>query len=116
MTSETNLHARQRTLGFVVLALAVVTLSTSFYSIREDQAQRACLEDTVSDLGESLQVRAMLSERDSKAKTAVILAASKAQSREDYGRAFEEFEQEQDKIDQLRADNPVPPFPEGKCG
>lgn len=112
---EIDLHRRQRALGIFVLVLAFLTVGVSIHSIREDARQRDCLEKAFSELNDNLQVRLLIGKRDSQAKTDVILAASEARTPEDYELAFENFKVEQTKIDKMRSENPLPPFPEGKC-
>ena len=102
-------------LGIIVMLLSIGVVADSVIQRRADQQQRECLEQNFVALSEALQVRGKLNERETAATIKVNTAEIDAETNREFVRLLEEYRTEINEIQQLRAANPVPPYPTGRC-
>lgn len=117
-------------IGLVGLVMATFLGLSAWDSRNEAQAERAaqardvaqnaqfqrCISETVGDLVEALTARSNLSNRDAASVTTLIADILEAGDSEAKGqKAVDRYMNTQKEIAEIRAENPYPPFPNGKC-
>jgi hypothetical protein len=115
MTTPERLRRRQRIEGTFLIIIGVLMLVQALYFQHQDNVQRRCIQDQFSKLAKSYTARANINERDSKAKTKVIMGVASAPDQATVTHALQDYVVEQQQIDKDREANPVPPFPLGRC-
>lgn len=119
MTTPERMRRRQFLLGWAValigVLLAVSTLYNDHQRTVDKDAFKACLVSQFGKLAESFTARSDINAKDSASTTNVIKTVASASSSEEVRAALDAFTREQDAIAKDRKDNPVPPFPAGRC-
>lgn len=83
---------------------------------RQNAQFQKCITETVGDLVNALDARNDLTSRDAASVTRLIADLLKAGDDEVRAeRAVETYMGTQEEIAKTRAENPFPPFPDGKC-
>lgn len=114
----TKVQRRQFQFGIVLILLAIFSVLQGAYFHVEDSAQRDCLAKVVRQMRASIETRVAIADRDSRNKTITIrrVATANAENKpREVMRALDDFVMEDDKINVMRENNPVPPLPEGRC-
>lgn len=115
MTTPERLRRRQRIEGGLIIAIGLLMLWQTWFFNERDAGQQECLQENFAALAESLDAREGLTSRESEATQRVIQDVSDSQDRATLTRAFNEFKKEQDAIEKVRKQNPIPPYPPGLC-
>lgn len=116
MTTPERLRRRQRFIELVLVpAVILLSCGTVIYNNEQNERQDECQASAFRDLSEVLTVRGELAERDSLNVNRVIATAANATSPEPLREAFRDYETERQAITKARDENPIPPFPTGKC-
>ena len=106
----------QAFIGLVVLILAVFTVVQGYYFHAQDEEQADCFEKQFAALSQALSIRGDLTSRESTNTRQVIQSVSVAKNEAEVQAAFKAYNTEAIKIQQIRTETPIPPYPEGSCG
>lgn len=115
MTTPERLRRRQRIEGTILLILGVFTILVSIYFRGQDAAQRECINSYISASSETSAIRSKLVEQESRATRRLLLKGTSAETRAEFQQARVQYVKSIKAIDQMRAANPLRPFPEGIC-
>lgn len=115
MTTPERLRRRQRleSAGLAVLALGLV--ASVIWTDRQDAQQGECIRSFIEADSETGAIRSQLVEDESQANREVIGQVLASTTREEIDQAEADWRAELDRIDAVRAANPVRPFPVGVC-
>jgi hypothetical protein len=110
-----------------LILLAIFSTLQALYFTQQDHKQADCLASTVQQLVQVGAVRARLNERESNAEKRALLAAAgilnghnktppkRERARERVAQALRHYEEEVNAVERLRAKNPPPAYPKGRC-
>lgn len=98
-----------RGLGALVLVLGLTIVGQQVHF-------NSCLGNNFHRLSDTLAARADLAGRDPEATQRFILVAVESKTTSDFTRALAAYKKDLKATEDLRAANPIPPFPKGKCG
>lgn len=133
MTTPERLKRRQMIEGTVLVVMGIFMTVQSIYFSFEDKQQRQCFEEKINSLSSTSRTRGDLAERETAAtksvldiyaKAAVIVQddptkplPKKAQDRlnTELVEALLNYQDEIEKVQAERKENPVPPYPVGAC-
>ena len=103
--------------GAILAAILVVFGISEAYSSKINAGQDECVRAQITSLTATVETRSALNEREAAATEALITRVAEARKATpaDVDEAFRSYAQELKKIQDLRAENPVPPFPTGSC-
>lgn len=133
MTTPERLRRRQRIEAACLIVLGIgMVVQTAYFNHQQD-AQRACFESKFSEFTRTAKLRSGLAEDESAVTRGVLQVYAKAagivkddptkplppadreQLQRDAVKALLEYDTVTREVDQQRQDNPVPPYPEGRC-
>lgn len=116
MTTPERLRRRQRieSAGIAILAFALVAVFIYFRG--QDDAQERCFNNYFQAQAETAQIRSRLVEQESRATRDLLLKGTAAQTKKEFLSVRERYRANLRNIDEARANNPIPPFPEEVCG
>lgn len=119
MTTPERLRRRQYIesimLGFLGLMVVISTLYNADQVEDQGTEFEACITSQVTALTDSLSARSELTEPETASVRTLIRDLVNAKTEEQGQQAIEEYTRTQSKIDKIRKQNPIPPFPDGKC-
>lgn len=115
MTTPERLRRRQLIEGTTLIILGILMILQAWYFHHNDLIQKQCLADQITAVTKSYTARAEINQRDSEAKTKVIMEVANAKTGPEVRAALDEFLTTQKNIDIDRKRHPVPPFPPGTC-
>jgi len=129
MTTPEKLRRRQLKIGLVLILLAIFTVAQGIYFNVRQADQQKCLRENFVALSHALHVRATLSTRESLANRSVLTAFSRAaahasstqtpqeqaKDRKELIDVLVNYQTEVSRIQEIRKNNPVPPYPAGTC-
>lgn len=119
-----NSSRTQWIIGVVVLLLSAATVAQTAYFQGQLSRQRQCLTSYSADLNSALQERSATTGTEAAATKTLLLTVfqlmgrpqSEQQATEaEFNKAFQAYAADIATAAKTRADNPYPPFPEGKC-
>lgn len=116
MTTPERLRRRQRIEGSLLVVIGILMLLQSAYFTGQDRQQQECLQKNFVALSEALDVRSELTRRETAAAEKVNLAELEVSTNAEFVSRLRDYEAEIEKIQRLRRENPLPPYPAGRCG
>ena len=105
-------------LGFAFLGLMVLvtTVTGDRRDNNQDKLFQACIVQQVTELTDSLTARTSLTEPDADSVRELITGLLAADGDQAAGQvAIGRYIAAQDRLAKVRKENPIPPFPNGKC-
>lgn len=115
MTTPERLRRRQLIEGTILIILGILMILQAWYFHHNDIIQKKCLAAQITAVTKSYTARAVITQRDSEAKTKVIREVAMSKTGPEVRAALDEFIRTQNQIDTDRRNHPVPPFPPGTC-
>jgi type I restriction-modification system DNA methylase subunit len=138
MVTPERLRRRQRIESALVVIVIVLTCVSTWYTLEKARGTQECLEDTVQDLTNSLQVRStaandistLVSDRVELLETLLNdianLVVNPAGTEAEQSAKFQELlvnyqtdtaelDVTKTELDDVRKENPYPDYPDGKC-
>ena len=116
MTTPERLRRRQLIESALLIVVGIAMLLQSAYFAGKDKSQQECLERNFIALSDALSARSDLAGRDSSSTQRVISTVAQVETNEQLREAFDVYMREQERIEQIRRENPLPPYPPGTCG
>lgn len=106
-------------LGLTFLFLAAAVIGSTAYGTHRDNASRTqfkeCITDQVHRLTDSLTARAKQTDPASDSVRTLIADLRAAKTPKQSQAALDRYDATNKAIAKIRRENPIPPFPDGKC-
>lgn len=133
MTTPEKLRRRQLVEGALLIAIGIGMLVQSAYFAGRDEAQNNCMSGSFRELSSALDARSDLNQRETSQNKALWLIYADAAGlvKDDPTKPLSKADQQRlqrqlvaqlleyrrviGQIERERQDNPVPPYPEGRC-
>lgn len=117
MTSPEKSRRRQRIEGSLILVLGVFTVAYTIHDTQQEDEDRLCVQDTVSDIVAVIENSREANRVTTDALHQVIFdgLSGKFETRRDVTRARRVYVKARAEATRLRAEAPLPPDPEKVC-
>lgn len=115
MPNSLKYRRRQVYMGLFVLLLSVFSVSEGMYFRHQDHVQRQCVSAALAHFSDVLGLRGTLVDRETANTNRIIERVFKAKSRAEALAAYHDYSVEEQAIQKLRNENPVPDYSPGAC-
>jgi hypothetical protein len=115
VTTPERLRRRQIRNDISIAIIVIAIAGGAFYFDRSDDRQRNCLSTYVEQSAVTSKARGAAVAAESEATRDVIRSVLEAKSPPEVQAAYARYRKALERIDERRADNPVPTFPKGVC-